>query len=86
MLEKYPYLTEIYNKKFETKTICLIQSVSKNYISFYNLQELKPMDIEKFFRLAGGKILLTFLFLFIIKIFLNNLNIANNTSLIMIIL
>ena len=54
MLEKYPYLTEIYNKKFETKTICLIQSVSKNYISFYNLQELKPMDIEKFFRLADN--------------------------------
>lgn len=51
---KYPYLTELFNKKFETSIICLIQSVSKNYISFYNVKELKPMDVEKFIRLVDN--------------------------------
>lgn len=51
---KYPYLTELFNKKFEISIICLIQSVSKNYISFYNVKELKPMDVEKFIRLADN--------------------------------
>lgn len=49
---KYPYLTEIYNKKTDEKFICLIQSVSKNYVSYYYLDKLKAMDRERFIRLA----------------------------------
>lgn len=51
---KYPYLTEIYNKKTDTTFICLIQSVSKNYISYYYLNDLKYMDRERFIRLADN--------------------------------
>ena len=36
MLETYPYLTEIYNKKIESSLIGLIQAISKNYISYYS--------------------------------------------------
>ena len=45
-------MTEIYNKKTDENTVCLIQSISKNYISFYDVSLLKAMDRERFVRLA----------------------------------
>ena len=52
MLQDYPYLTEIYNKKIETSVIGLIQAISKNYISYYSYNDLKPLDKERFIRLV----------------------------------
>lgn len=49
---KYPFLTEMYNKKTDSNIICLIQSISKNYISFYDVSLLKAMDRERFVRLT----------------------------------
>lgn len=53
-LEQFPYLTEIHNKKFNTDLVILIQSVSKNFLSYYNVDKLNPMDIERFNRLANN--------------------------------
>jgi hypothetical protein len=53
MILEYPYLTELYNKKIEENIICLIQSVSKNYISYYVLNELRETDKEKFKNLVS---------------------------------
>jgi len=52
MILKYPFLTEIYNKKTDSNIVCLIQSISKNYISFYDVTLLKAMDRERFVRLT----------------------------------
>lgn len=50
---KYPYLSVILNKKTDEQIACLIQIVSKQYVSFYDLDKLKAMDRERFIRLAN---------------------------------
>lgn len=52
MTPKLPYLTVIFNKKTSETILCLIQAVSKNYISFYPLSQLKSRDKEMFFFLT----------------------------------
>lgn len=54
MILVHPFLTEIYNKKTDENIVCLIQSISKNYISFYDISLLKSMDKERFIRLADN--------------------------------
>lgn len=52
MILKYPFLSEIYNKKSDSNIICVIQSISKNYISFYDVNMLEKPDREPFAKLA----------------------------------
>jgi hypothetical protein len=52
MLLKYPFLTVILNKKTKEEVVCVVQIVSKQYISFYNVDKLLPMDRQRFARLA----------------------------------
>ena len=47
-----PYLTLIFNKKTNDNILCLIQSVSKNYISYYSLSDLKEKDKSLLFAYA----------------------------------
>lgn len=54
MILKYPYLSVILNKKTKEEIVCLIQSVSKQYISFYEVDRLKAMDVDSFIRLADN--------------------------------
>lgn len=49
----YPYLSVILNKKTNEQIVCLIQIVSKQCISFYDVDKLKAMDRERFVRLAN---------------------------------
>lgn len=51
---KYPYLTVLYNKKTDESFVCLIQVISKNYISYYHVDELKAMDRERFVRMVDN--------------------------------
>ena len=39
-----PFLSTIYNKKTDETFIGLIQIISKNYISYYSVNELRPQD------------------------------------------
>lgn len=54
MILKYPYLSVILKKKSDEKIVCLIQSVSKQHISFYEVDKLKAMDVDAFIRLADN--------------------------------
>lgn len=54
MILKYDFLTELYNKKTDSNIVCLIQSISKNFISYYDVKELLPMDRERFIRLTNN--------------------------------
>lgn len=51
-MQEYPYLTKIFLKKTNEYAIALIQAITKNYISYYSLKSLKPMDKESFLRLT----------------------------------
>lgn len=48
-----PYLTHIINKKTDEHILCLIQSVSKNYISYYNFSDMKNSDKQIIISLAN---------------------------------
>lgn len=52
MLETTPFLTNILDKKTGNQYLCVIQLASKNYVSFYDLNELKPDDGIVFLKLA----------------------------------
>lgn len=53
MIEKYSFLTKIMDKKHNEDILCLIQIVSKNYISFYNVNLLKEADFADFFNMVN---------------------------------
>lgn len=40
LLELYPFITVIYNKKINAQYPVVVDLISKHYISFYNLNEL----------------------------------------------
>jgi hypothetical protein len=52
MYKNIPYLTILYDKKNCTTILCLIQLLSKNCISYYTINELKPQDYITFFKLT----------------------------------
>ena len=52
MLEKHPYLSVIYNKNRNCKMLVLIQLLSKQHISYYDINKLKESDIKDFFRMV----------------------------------
>ena len=52
MLEKHPYLSVIYNKNRDSKMLVLIQLLSKQHISYYDINKLKDEDIKEFFRMV----------------------------------
>ena len=52
MYEGIPYFTILLNKKTDTTILCLINLLSKNYISYYVVNELNADDYVKFFNLA----------------------------------
>lgn len=52
MFNDYPFLSKINNKKTEEEFICLIQTISKNYISFFSLNDIKSLDKIKFLSLC----------------------------------
>lgn len=52
MYKNIPYLSILYDKKNETTIVCLIQLLSRNCISYYTINELKPYDYLYFFKLA----------------------------------
>ena len=54
MLEKYPFLSIIYNKNKGSNIIVLIQLLSKYHISYYNINELKNNDLKEFFNMVQG--------------------------------
>lgn len=47
-----PFYSKIYNKKTNKTYLGLIQIISKNYISFYAINELKNKDKNKFLALV----------------------------------
>ena len=53
MYENIPYVTILLNKKTEKTNICLIQVLSKSYISYYDINELTSEDYEPFFNLSN---------------------------------
>ena len=53
MYENIPYLTILLNKKSEKTIVCLIQLLSKSYISYYDINELTSEDYEPFFNLSN---------------------------------
>lgn len=52
MTNTVPYFSDILNKKTNEKFICLIQLISKNYISYYTLKEIKKSDQQYFLKLV----------------------------------
>lgn len=53
MYENIPYLSVLYDKIDEKTILCLIQILTKNCVSFYVINELKPSDYSTFFSLAS---------------------------------
>lgn len=52
MYTQAPFLSILYNKKSDKTILCLIQLLTKNCVSFYEINELKPEDYGNFFVLA----------------------------------
>lgn len=52
MYESIPYLSVLYNKKDETTVVCLIQLLTKNCVSYYDINGLKTEDYQTFFNLS----------------------------------
>jgi len=50
-LKSYPFISEIYNKKLEINQYVIINLVSKQHISYYNINKLYEDDITPFFTL-----------------------------------
>lgn len=53
MYLKAPYLTIIYDKRQMKTVIGLVQLLSKNCISYYDINELKQSDYLNFFSMAN---------------------------------
>lgn len=53
MILKFPYLSVILNKKTNELIVCLIQVISKQHISFYNVDNIKQEDRQKFIEMAN---------------------------------
>jgi hypothetical protein len=52
MYEGIPYLSILLNLKTNETILCLINLQTKNYISYYSLQELEPSDYMYFLELT----------------------------------
>lgn len=52
MYEGIPYFTILLNKKTDETILCLINLLSKNYISYYVINELNADDYVNFFNMA----------------------------------
>ncbi len=52
MYENIPYLSILFDKKTEETILCLIQLLSKNCISYYVINDLRPEDCVTFFKLS----------------------------------
>lgn len=53
MILKFPYLSVILNKKTNDLIVCLIQVISKQHISFYDVDKIKQKDRPKFIEMAN---------------------------------
>lgn len=53
MLLKYPYLSVILNKKTNEQILCLVQIISKSYVSFYDMKKIKDDDKDDFIKLSN---------------------------------
>lgn len=47
-----PYISKIYNKKTGEKFTCIIQNISKNYVSFIDLNIVKKSELPLLFNMA----------------------------------
>lgn len=48
------YFTKILNKKIDNEMLVVVQLKSKKYISYYDLNKFKPMDLPRFIRLCDN--------------------------------
>lgn len=52
MYENVPYLTILYDKVKDKTILCLINLLSKNYISYYEINAIHHDDMIKFFQMT----------------------------------
>lgn len=52
LLEKYPFVSIIYNKKIEMNIPVVINLISKQHISYFDINDLDKDDVKDFFELV----------------------------------
>lgn len=50
--DRHPYLTVLYNKFAEKEMVVLIQIITKQHISFYDVKKIKFEDLNTFFAMV----------------------------------
>ena len=51
-LESYPFISVIFNKKIDMNMYVVINLISKQHISYYNIRKIHQNDLSEFFSLV----------------------------------